>query len=243
MHRWFLPLLFLVPAAGAQSLRVDVGLWDYEVSGSVRDGGEPLDLQEDLNVGTRNRQSYALATAAGPDWLPALAFSYSPIDVGGEQLIRSTVGFGPLILLENETTALIDADLRDLGLTAHGRVLGSDVLQLRAGLTLRNLEGPITVRDADDEQSRTEDIDEWFPQLHLAAQWRPTLRWQFGLAADGIESAGNRAIQLRAQADWQFLQALGISLGWQYKQFDVRSGSFELDSELDGVFGGLFLQF
>lgn len=233
----------MVPVAGAQTLRVDAGLWDYEVSGSVRDGGAPLDLRDDLQVGTRNRESFAIATTAGPDWLPALTLRYGPIDVGGEQLIRTTIGFGPLVLLENETTALIDADLRDLGLTADARVLGSDALQVRAGVTLRHLEGPITVRDADDDQSRREDVDEWFPQLHLAARWQPSLRWQFGFAADWVEADGDRAVQLRAHADWRLWQALGFSAGWQYKQFEVRSGSFELDSELDGFFGGLFLQF
>lgn len=236
-------LMLVVPVAGAQTLRVDLGLWDYEVSGTIRDGGSPLDLRDDLGVETRNRQAFAASTDAGPDWLPALAFSFTPIDVRGEQLIRTTVGFGPLILQEDETTALIDADLNDLALTADGRLLGSETLQLRGGLTLRSLKGPITVRDADDDDSRTEDVDEWFPQLHLALRWKSSPRWQFGAAADWIEADGNRSTQLRLQADWRIWGPLGLSAGWQLKTFKVRSGSFELDSDLDGFFGGLMLQF
>lgn len=244
MYRLALPLLLLVaPVAGAQSLRVDFGIWDYEVSGTVRDGNTPLDLRDDLNVETRSRQAFAVSTDAGPDWLPALAISYNPIDVRGEQVVRTTVGFGPLILLEDESTALTDADLTDLALTADGRLLGSETLQLRGGLTLRSLEGPITVRDAEDDDSRTENVDEWFPQVHLAFRWQPSPRWQFGAAADWIEADDNRATQLRLQADWRIVGPLGLSAGWQRKSFKVRSGSFELDTDLDGFFGGLMLQF
>jgi hypothetical protein len=243
MVRWLSPLLFVVPVASAQSLRVDFGLWDYEVGGTVRDGGSPLDLQDDLMVRTRSRQAFAASTDAGPDWLPALAFSYNPLDVRGEQTVNSTVGIGPIILDEQERTALIDADLTDLALTADAGLLGPEALQLRGGLTLRRLEGPITVRDADSDDSRTEDLDEWFPQLHLAFRWQPSPRWRFGGAADWIEADSDRATQLRLQADWRVWGALGLSGGWQRKSFKVRSGDFELDTDLDGYFGGLTLTF
>lgn len=232
----------LAPAVQAQSLRLDAGLWDYELSGTVRDGGSPLDLRDDLNVQTRSRQAFALATEAGPSWLPALALSYTPIDVRGEQLITTTVGFGPLILLRNESTALTDADLTDVALTADGRLFGGDTLQFRGGLTVRSLEGPITVRDADSNESRTEDVREWFPQLHLALRWQPAPRWQIGTSADWIEVDDNRATQLRLQVDWRVWGPLGLSAGWQEKRFRVFSGRFALDSDFDGYFGGLMVQ-
>lgn len=232
---------FFASGAAAQTLRVEVGGWDYRLSGDVTDGN-PLDFQDDLAVQSRLGDYQVIAGRFTPAWTPMLRFERSPLNASGQQLITTTFGFGPITLFANETEAQIDADLSDLSLMAAYPFAISDTVRAQAGVTLRRLEGPITVRTAEDQQSTTERIDEIFPQIHLGLRWSPAGAFAGHLAGDWIEAGGNEAWTLRLAVDWRLLDFVGLTLGWQHKHFFVRSGRYLLDADFSGGFGGVLFE-
>lgn len=219
----------------AASLRAEAGYWDYRLSGEVTDNN-PLDFERDLGVQTRTHNYQRLRFRVGPNWLPEIELGRHRLDVQGERLVvNNLLSFGNLILLQNETVLDAFADLDDLTLTARYPMSLSPTVTAHAGLTLRNVDGPIEIRDQANGDTEDDALDETFPQLHLALDWAATPALTLKAEGDWIEYGRDRAWQWRVGLDWTWVGGFGISAGYHARHFRVSSRNFDLDAHFDGA--------
>jgi len=235
----FAAALSLTVSGGAQalSLRAELGYWAYTLEGTLRNG-QTRDLQDDLQPRTRRHDYKRLDLHFGPAWSPELVLSRHRLHVTGGRTVDASLSLGPITLLPNETRFDAFIDVTDLTATARYRFASDETFAALAGLSLRQLRGTAQIRERDGDGIERERIDEWFPQLHLAAQWYPADALAVLLDADWVEYRDERAWQAKAAVDVELLAGLGLTAGYQIRQFTVQ-GSSALDARFQGAHLGL----
>ncbi|HVT36881.1 MAG TPA: hypothetical protein VHE37_14920 [Nevskiaceae bacterium] len=242
-RRWLLALAcMLCTDAGAADFSLGADYWGYQVRGSVNRNGDVLDFDRDLGV---QAQTHALLQAAwntGPGWWkPDFALSYAPIKAGGQQEVTAGTRFGGLLFPSGNTVIFGDADLKDLALTLrYPLALGN--ARIWGGISAKHVNGEVTVRDRNDTQEDVQDINQWFPMLHVAAAI-PAASWlTLSAEANGARYASNQAWDVRAGASIGIYGPLGLNAGWAARHYHVESdSSYRLDATLSGVTAGLYL--
>lgn len=236
--------LMCASAASAQSFRLSAGGWNYRVAGEVTRSGQTQDLDGDLDVQGRRRGFLAAELRPGdasPAWLPELVLRRTRIDAAGQRTVSGSVSVGPVPIGEDSGTAFVDADLEDRELTLRYpyRIRS---LEAVAGISVKQLRGPVTVRNDQDSQASTEQLDELYPQLYAGLRWQALPRLRLGLEGGWISAEGNRADEVRVEVAAPLLAGLGLVAGWQQKRYDLQSGDSQYDARLSGLFVGLLLQ-
>lgn len=238
-RRLLLLLVACSPPAAALDGRLGVRYWDYRLEGDTTDS-ERLDFQRDLAARTDDRVGFSLWLHPTTGWLPELGYRRSPLDVRGQQTRQSGLQIGDLTLLPQTREALVDADLDNHSLTARYAIAMSPTLHLLPGLTLRQIDGDVRIRDGDDIAVDDERIDEWFPQLHLALHWQPQPALALNLTGEWIEASGRSADGLEASVRW--LPAggpLAIEAGWALQRYRFSAGDDRVRARFAGPFAGL----
>jgi hypothetical protein len=236
--------LLCATSAAAQTLSLSAGGWNYRVAGEVTRAGQTQDLDDDLDVQGRRRSFLAAELRPGeygPGWLPDLVLRRTRIDAAGQRTVSGSVSVGPVPIGEESGTAFVDADLEDRELTLRYpyRIRS---LEAVAGISVKQLRGPVTVRNDQDSQASTEQLDELYPQLHAGLRWQALPRLRLGLEGGWISAEGNRADEVRVEVAAPLLAGLGLVAGWQQKRYDLQSGDSKYDARLSGLFVGLLLQ-
>lgn len=229
--------------AGAADFSFGADYWGYDVRGQVDRNGDVLDFQSDLDVKARTHTQYLAAWNTGPGWWkPDLAFSYTPIKASGQHDVPGGTRFGGLLFPPTNNTVLGDADLADLSVSLrYPLTLGAT--HVWGGLTLKRLNGHVTVRDQNDTQEDQQDFNELFPMLHAAVA-APLASWlTLAGQADFIKYGSNSAWDLRAGVSVGVYGPVGLNLGWQGKHYHVESGSYRLNATLSGATAGLYFNF
>lgn len=231
--RILLGLLLLTPVCARAEFSLSFGSWNYGVSGTVADAGSEYDLERDLGVAARERSFYHLAWDS-PKGLPDLALNYSPIRAGGSRVARGERTLGGVTLGGSDTTVSGDADIQDYDLSLrYPWMLGRTRLNL--GLVVKRLDGEVRVRDDGDELAVNQAVDETFPMAQLEAQLPLTTGLRLELLGNHVSYDGNSATELRAQLR-ALVGPLGLSVGWQRKDYELQGERFDLDAQLDGGF-------
>ena len=236
MKPFALALCLLPGLAQAQMFDLYAARWNYDIEGTVTDSGDTLDLQDDLAVEPR-KQDLLIARWDTPGRWPDLALHYTPIRVTGQTDVTTTTTFGPIVLDETTSTALTDADLKDLDLAARMRWdRNNNIYWL--GAAVKRIKGSILVSDADNPDNRErQPVNQTFPLLHAAA-WLPYNDWlAFEVEAQAVSYQGDKAIELRVAADaaWRRLR---LTAGWQRKDYEFDGGRYRIDAELCGFYLG-----
>lgn len=230
----------LPPLAQATPFGLAAERWDYDISGSIEQGGNSIELGRDLDVDVRNRQSYALRADTGPGRWPDLAAHYTPLQAGGQRE-QPGISFLGLIPVQGTTTILAEADVDDWDIVLrYPAALGAG--RVWGGLALKHLSGPVSARSEDSSDTNTRELDETFPLLHGALEY-PLTEWLNAEAqAHWIQRGRDRAQELRLRATLALPGPFAVSAGWQQKRYRLESGADRLDVELDGVLLGLVLR-
>lgn len=217
-----------LPAVAAE-LRLSVGSWQPDVQGHYRDNDSAYDFERDLAVRARKQGHVALEIQrkTGAD----VALAYTRIATRGRNTVSSGVPTLPLLSGSGTTTLDSTADFDDLELLARWP-LSRGTLRVSPGVAIKHLEGQVLIFESGTEVSR-DDVDVWFPELHLHADWRPWPALRFSAGVQGLAYDGDRAREWQALADVT-LGALRIEGGWQEKRYDLRDGDNELHARLRG---------
>lgn len=232
-------LLMLPPLAQATPFSLAAERWDYDVSGSIEQGGNQIVLGRDLEVQVRERSSYALRADTGPGLWPDLAAHYTRIQAGGRREVSGTTFLG-LIPLQDDITVLAEADVRDWDIVLrYPAALGAG--RVWGGLAIKQLSGPVSARSEGSSDTNTRELDETFPLLHGELEY-PLAAW-LNLEAQGhwIQRGRDLAQEWRLRATLALPGPFAVSAGWQHKRYRLESGADRLDVELDGVLLGLTL--
>lgn len=237
-----LSLLITAPLpASALNGHLSIRYWDYRLEGGTTDT-ERLDFQRDLSARTDDRIGLALWLRPSPAWLPELGYRRSPLDVSGQQTRQTGLQIGDLTLLPQTREALVDADLDNHSLTARYTITMSPAISLLPGLTLRQIDGVVRIRDGDDIAVDDERIDEWFPQLHLALRWQPQPALALHLTGEWIEASGRLADGFEAAVRWSPAEGpVAIEAGWAQQRYRFSAGDDRVRARFAGPFAGLGL--
>lgn len=240
--RW-LALMALPVAAAAAADGVEAGYdhWDYEVEGFVDNSGEVLDFQDDLTVEARKQDALRLRWDTGEGWAPDLAAHYLRIDAGGRRVVSEGQSFGGIVL-QPASVVLADADLADFDLVLRYPWRGEKAAAW-GGVTIKRIDGDVTVRNETDSQETTQAIAETFPMLHLFGELALGARVRVSGGVDWASWQDDEAHELRAQLAVDVWKALGVSAGWQRKRYRLSSGDYRFDATLDGALLGAQLRF
>lgn len=231
-------------AAADAGLRLGADWWDYEVSGTVDDDGMRVDFERDLSVETRSNHRFELGWDSGPGPWPDLVASWLPIDAGGQRTTTSGGTPGPLPLPTPGTTTLIlaDAEIDDIDLVLRYPVaLGA--ARAWGGVAVKHLRGDLASRAANASEVSRQEVDEWFPMLHVALAWPAERALRLAARADAIAADGDRALDWRIGAEWALGRTVVVGAGWARREYRLEADDFRLDTTLDGARLGLEARF
>lgn len=221
------------PSHAAPEFRAGYGTWQYDISGTVRDGDRTYDLQQDLELDGAGRRNVVVEWDTPTRWLPNFALSLSQMGGSGEaeyQTVSLDVLGNPLV---QDETIRASADFDDLDVTLR-YPFGLGPVTAAAGLTIKRLRGEVLIDDSGNPPRSRQDYDETVPQLHGQLRW-PLRRWLgVNATAQGISYDGNRALEWRAGAELM-LGPLLVEAGWQAKRYEVNLADYALDARLDGA--------
>lgn len=230
----------LTAPAHATAVRAEVGHWDYRLTGQTVNGNA-LDFRRDLDVETVDHDYQRLNVHFGPGWLPEIGLGRYVLGVEGDRVVETDLlSFGEITLISGQTQLDAFADLEDLNLTLRYPVTLGDTLRAHLGVTVRRVDGPVVVQDPGPAgESEIDDLQELFPQLHVAFDWQPVSALTLIAEADWVECRDDEAWQWRVAADWRLLGGLGVSLGYHLRHFSVRGSDLALDADFKGAQLGL----
>lgn len=223
-------LLFWAGAglAQPQELRGMGGGWNFNLSGTARDGNLIYDFERDLAIAGRGHRSLQLEWDTPAGWWPDVAVSWSQIDAQGR---RDFAGTPPLT---GPRTIITRANNDDVDLTLR-YPFQWDSLRASIGISIKWLGGDIVIDDSDEAQPSRQRYDEFVPQLHVAAQWPFTQLLALNAAGQAVEYQGNRAMEYRATLEVRLFEPLRIEAGWQEKRYDLEAGAYALDATMRGL--------
>lgn len=210
-------------------LGANVSYWDSDLSGDVRNGGDVVDVENDLDLSSDSNANLNAYIEHPIPLLPNVRLNYTRIEQSGRGDV-SVAGFDGL---QGEVDS--DLDLKQLDLTLYYEVLDNWV-NLDLGLTARDLDGELTVQEAfGTAVSRTE-VDAVIPMGYLAARFDlPFTGVSVGGEANAISFDGDSVYDYNAYGQFE-IALLQLRAGYRQIAIDYEDGDDELDIDLGGPF-------
>jgi hypothetical protein len=237
-----LPLILGGACAHAAELRVQGGLWGYEVSGFEQSNGNRTNLDSDLGVGRQNDGFLQLEYQHRPSWLPDVAASYTQISGAGSRTVEGGIGVGPIVIPVGSSTLTAAGDFDDVdGTLRYAIALGP--LQLSPGLTVKSLRGEVITHDSASDSESSQSYSEIFPMVHAQLAWPIGDYLRLTARGDWISYEDDEAYQFGVAAEVRVLGPLGAYAGWQERHYRVSDADSAIDVRLYGYRVGLIVVF
>lgn len=220
------------------SFEFQIGNWDYEIEGTVSDdSGRSFDTEDDLNLGGDTDLFLRTAFNNGVGWWPSIGFNATRIFLDGTSEFTDTTNFLFIPITSSATvTTEIDVDDFELMLFYPLPIFQETGLKLELGLIAKQLDGEITVRNRDTNETQRRDIDTTFPMVYGSIAY-PLLDWLWlEVEGSGISNGDDTASEFRATVDWRPAPWFSVAGGWWQKSYDVDETDVGLDVDLDGPF-------
>jgi hypothetical protein len=216
--------------------------WNYGVTGNYQDSSGGYDLGNGYEASHSSRALFRLRWDTGPGWWPDAAASYGRIAVTGQSAVNTSLSIGPLPLGQVNSTAVVDANVRDLDATLRYPLqLGWG--RLSTGVTVKQLRGDVLINDSAAATQTYQTVNAVFPMAHLFLEVPLGSRLRIGVGGDWIAAQGDEADSIVAIARLKVIGPLDLTAGWQSKRYKVITDSYRLDSRLQGAQVGAELSF
>ena len=233
----------LATAPGLASALVSVGAefnyWDSSLSGNVKSGGDAANVDRDLNLSTDSTFNFVAFFEHPIPALPNVRVNYTSINQSGNG--RLTNSFGPIAVSQNVRS---DLELDQLDLTAYYSPLNNWV-KLDLGLTLRNLDGEVDVRDRlIPANSERVTVRGTLPMLYGAARVSiPTTDLAVGGEINYISFDGDSISDYNLYAQYDVMGLVRLRAGYRELSVDFEDGNDKLDLTLKGPFFSAGIRF
>ena len=218
--------------AGFAGLKVEaaIGGWIPSFSGDLRYQGDTLDDSR-LGLGNSDSEIMARIKIEHPlPLIPDLALHFSPLTLKGTAS-GSTFQFGNQPFNAGGHATELQLDTMDLTLYYHLPLLETaslDTFDLRGGLTVRRVEGFVSViQDSDSFQSST-DFSTYMPMVYAGVTVAPMDWLSLSLDVNGIALGGHHWYDTSVEARYSFLS------NWAFLGVGYRMQNLVLD-DLDSV--------
>jgi len=226
-------LLMTSSAAMADVLGVgaSVSYWDADLSGQAGKNSDAVDIENDLNLSSDTNANLEAYFEHPIPILPNLRLNYTRIEQSGDGELSTQYD-----VLPGGVDVRSDLELTQFDATLYYELLDNWV-NLDAGLTLRSLDGELTVRDkaAGGEVSRTE-ISGAIPMAYAAARFDlPFTGVSVGAQGNLISYDGDSISDFNAYGQYE-LSLLQLRAGYRQMSIDFEDSNDRLDVKLGGPF-------
>ncbi|MDV3503454.1 TIGR04219 family outer membrane beta-barrel protein [Marinobacter sp. M-5] len=225
-----------VAHADVIGLGANVSYWDSDLSGDVRNGGDAVDVDNDLDLSSDSNANLSAYIEHPVPLLPNVRLNYTKIEQDG----RGEVSLAGFDGVQGEVDSSLE--LTQLDLTLYYEVLDNWV-NLDLGITARDLDGELTVQEVlGTAVSRTE-VDAVIPMGYLAARFDlPFTGVSVGGEANVISFDGDSVYDYNAYGQFE-VALLQLRAGYRQIAIDYEDGDDELDIDLGGPFVSAGLRF
>lgn len=205
------------------------GYWDSELTGDAGNGNDVVDVENDLDLSSDSSANLEAYFEHPVPILPNVRLNYTRIEQSGN---------GEISTQFDQLTGDVESDLE---LTQFDATLYYELLDnwvnLDAGLTVRSLDGELTVREKvlNGEVSRTE-ISGAVPLAYVAARFDlPFTGVSVGGQANAISYGGDSISDFNAYGQYD-MSVVRLRAGYRQIAIDYEDSDDRLDIKLGGPF-------
>lgn len=215
-------------------LGANVSYWDSDLSGDVRNGGDAVDVDNDLDLSSDSNANLSAYIEHPVPLLPNVRLNYTKIEQDGRGEIGANfdnINVGVSGVAEVQS----DLELKQLDLTLYYEVLDNWV-NLDLGITARDLDGELTVQEVAGTAVSQTEVDAVIPMGYLAARFDlPFTGVSVGGEANVISFDGDSVYDYNAYGQFE-VALLQLRAGYRQIAIDYEDGDDELDIDLGGPF-------
>lgn len=215
-----------------------VSYWDSDLSGKVVNKGTAVDIENDLNLESDSNANFTAYLEHPVPVLPNVRVNYTSISQNGSGQVGAE-GFDGIFNAEVDS----ELDLDQLDATFYYEVLDNWV-NLDLGLTARNLDGELVVRDRAGVYpvSKTT-VKGVVPMGYLAARFDlPLTGVSVGGEGNLISFDGDSLHDFNVYGQYE-LSLLQLRAGYRQMSIDFEDDDDKMDVELSGPFASVGLTF
>lgn len=242
-------LLLLATAGTAQAdlarLAAGIGVWGAQPGGfaEYRNDGR-FDVEDDLGL-DRSTEGYGWVVVEHPiPLLPNLRLDYVSQDFSGSSRTETTFRVdGTTYVAGTELDSRLE--LEQIGFVLYYEVWDLGPPQIDLGVDIRYIDAHIRVRD--DSTGRTDSVSASvpLPLLYAAVQVDiPATDLWLRAEGSGLALDGDRVLDLRLSAGYDFAFGLGVEAGWRSQSIELDDvDDLNADLEVQGPYAGIYLDF
>lgn len=216
----------------------NVSYWDSDLSGQAGKNNDAVDIENDLNLSSADNANFEAYFEHPVPILPNVRLNYTRIEQSGDGELSTEYD-----VLANGVEVRSDLELTQFDATLYYELLDNWV-NLDAGLTVRSLDGELTVRDkaVGGQVSRTE-ISGAIPMAYAAARFDlPFTGASVGVQGNLISYDGDSISDFNAYGQYE-LSLLQLRAGYRQMNIDYEDSNDRLDVKLGGPFVSAGLTF
>lgn len=250
MQRLRMPLLstlllsgLTLPAwADAIGVRAGAYMWSPDISGTVRAGGEEVDLQDDLGFSDENANVFFVSIEHPLPLLPNILLQHTKLDASATNTLSRTITFDDTTYIASDRVKTT-LDLTHTDATLYYEVLDNWV-ELDLGLTVRVFENGVKIKSEITGNDAELDITSVIPMVYAAARFNLPLSGLYvAVDGNGIGYSGNTLLDYRAMVGYESPIGLGAQVGIRNFDLNYEDGDDDGDVKIDGAFAEVFYHF
>jgi outer membrane protein len=230
--------------AHADTLGFSIGAytWQQNIDGTVRSGGENVDLHDDLNIDGGNNNVYFVEFEHPIPLLPNVRIQHTEMSETASSTLGRTISVDDSTF-PAATRVYTDLDMSHTDATLYYSPLDNWV-KLRFGLTLRNFDQGIEIRSSNTGEEAKIDTDGILPLLYLAARFElPLTGLYVGADANAVAYSGSHLYDARINAGYETSIGLGIEGGYRRFELKYDDNGDHADLTIDGAYAEVFYHF
>ncbi|MGP4843363.1 TIGR04219 family outer membrane beta-barrel protein [Marinobacter sp. 1Y8] len=225
-------------AADVLGLGANIGYWDTNSSGTATNKNSVVDVDDDLNLDSDSNVNLTAIFEHPIPIIPNFRLNYTSISQSGNGQL--TTGYDNL---PAGVPVHSELDLDQIDLTMYYELLDNWV-NLDAGLTVRSLDGKLTVQERTGTvtASKTE-VDAIVPMLYAAARFDlPLTGLSVGAEGSGIKYSDDTLFDVSAYAQFD-ISIVRLQAGYRQMTVDYEDGDDALDVDIAGPYASVGLDF
>jgi outer membrane protein len=237
-------IALLGTAAYADTVGVSAGAyrWNPSYDGTVKSGGENVDIKHDLGFSDDNANVFFVAIEHPIPLLPNVKLQRTQLDTSASNRLTRSFVFDGVTYNATETVKT-DLDLSHTDATFYYEIL-DNWAELDLGLTVRHFDNGVKITAINAAKSSKLDINATIPMLYASAKFNLPLTGVYvAVDGNGIAYSGNTLIDYRAMLGYESKIGLGAEIG--VRNFDLKydDNGDKADVNVDGAYAQVFYHF
>jgi outer membrane protein len=228
--------------ADAIGVRAGAYWWNPDFDGTVKSGGEKVDINSDLGFSDDSANVFFVAIEHPLPVLPNVLLQRTQLDSQATNALSRTFTFDGNTYTAADTVKT-DIDLSHTDATLYYELL-DNWLELDLGLTIRHFDNGVKIRAINAAKESKVDINATIPMLYASARFNLPLTGVYvAVDGNGVGYSGNTLIDYRAMVGYESPIGLGAEVGVRNFDLKYEDGNDRADVRLDGVYAEVFYHF